>query len=62
MPLTVPCAAMIVVVPSDRVVARPTLPVVILIEATAAFEDDQLTICVMSWIEPSVNVPVATNC
>ena len=53
---------MIVVLPCDRTFAKPTLPVVMLILATAGFEDDQLTICVMSWIEPSLNVPVAANC
>jgi hypothetical protein len=48
LPLTPPWVAVIVVVPCDRAVARPTVPVVMLMEATAGFEDDQLTVWVMS--------------
>lgn len=62
LPLVVPWVALMMVVPCDRAVASPMVPVVMLMEATVAFEDDQLDVCVMSWIEPSVNVPVAVNC
>lgn len=50
------------VMPCDRAVARPMLPVVMLMEAIPGLDDDQLTVCVMSWIDLSVNVPVAVNC
>ena len=53
---------MIVLVPCDRAVANPMVPVVMLMEATAAFEEDQLTVCVMSWMDLSLKVPVAANC
>ena len=57
-----PWVAVMMVVPCDKALARPMVPVVMLMEATAAFEEDQLTICVMSWMDLSVNVPVAVNC
>ena len=57
-PLTEPEAAVMVVVPRLRAVARPLT----VIDATLVFEEVQVTVPVMSWTVPSENVPVAVNC
>jgi hypothetical protein len=61
-PLTPADAAEIVVVPTPSDVANPLVAALMLIVATAASDDDHVTVFVMSWIDPSVNVPVAVNC
>ena len=57
-PVTVPEAAVIVVVPSPAPVASPVEPIV----ATAVFEEDQVAVFVKSFVLPSLNEPVAVNC
>ena len=57
-PLTIPEAAVIVVVPSPAPVASPVKPNV----ATAVFEEDQLAVFVKSLVLLSLNEPVAVNC
>ena len=54
----VPEAAVMVVVPAVRAVARPLLLTV----ATAVLDELQVTEIVTSWVVPSENVPVAVNC
>lgn len=56
--LTAPELAEMVVVPVLMPLARPLA----LMLAAAGFEEIQLTEAVISWVEPSVNVPVAVNC
>jgi hypothetical protein len=46
LPVTVPLAALIVVVPAVSVVARPLLPAALLTVATAGFEEVQVTCAV----------------
>src|SRR5438270_107549 len=58
LPTTLPTVAEIVEVPALTAVARPAL----LIVATAAFEDAQVTPEERSWVDPSEFVPVAVNC
>lgn len=48
LPVTPLWVAVIVVVPCNRAVASPIVPVVMLMEATEGTEDDQLTVCVIS--------------
>lgn len=57
-PLTAPAAAVIVAVPVLREVTKP-LELTLAIEA---FEDDQVTLPVTSWVVPSLNDPVAVSC
>jgi hypothetical protein len=54
--------AVIEVVPAMSVVASPAEPAVLLIEATAVFEETQVTELVRSCVEESVNTPMAVNC
>jgi hypothetical protein len=61
-PEKLPDAALIVVVPTPTEVASPLEPAVLLIVDTRAFEELQETEDVISWSDPSVNVPVAVNC
>lgn len=59
--LTEPEVAVIVVVPTLALVARPWLPAVLLMTATAVFAELQVTVVVRSCVLPSVKVPVAVN-
>ena len=60
--VTDPSAAVIVVEPTVIAVASPLEPAVLLIVATALFDEVHTTDAVMSWVVPSLNVPVAVNC
>jgi hypothetical protein len=53
--------AVIVVVPTASAVAMPCDPAAFEIDATDVLDDDQVTVAVMSCVEPSLNVPVARN-
>ena len=53
-PFTGPRVAVMVVVPSPALVARPLLPEALLIIATAADDELQVTTSVMIWVELSV--------
>jgi hypothetical protein len=57
-PLTKPEAAVIVVVPRFRAVAKPLA----VIDATPVFEELHVAVPVMSCVDPSENVPIAVNC
>jgi hypothetical protein len=57
-PLTVPDTAVIVVVPAPTPVASPPA----LIVPTLVAEDDHVEELVMSFVLPSLNVPLAANC
>jgi hypothetical protein len=57
-PLTLPDVALMLVVPTATVVARPEVFTV----ATAEESDDQVAVLVKSCVLPSLNVPVAVNC
>jgi hypothetical protein len=57
-PLTDPDLAVMVDCPADWPVARPKLETV----ATLVFEELQVTVPVIIWVLPSLNVPVATYC
>jgi hypothetical protein len=61
-PVTVPDVAVIVVVPLPTAVANPLLPAVLLIVATPAADELQVTVVVTFWKVPSLNDPVAVNC
>lgn len=56
-PVMVPEAAVMVVVPPLALVARP----VALMVATAVFDEDQVAVFVRSFVLPSVNEPIAVN-
>ena len=56
--LTEPSMAEIVVLPVERLVTNPRLVIV----ATPGVEELHRTDCVTSWVELSLNVPVALNC
>jgi hypothetical protein len=56
--VTVPDAAVIEDVPAATPVARPEVEMV----AVAVVPEAQVTVAVMSEVEPSLNVPVAVNC
>ena len=56
-----PVAARIVALPAVRVLANPCAPVALLMVATPAAEELQMTIAVTSRVDPSANVPVAAN-
>ena len=53
-PLSPPQVLVIVEVPGVRLVTRPTLPALLLIVATAVFEELQAAEVVRSWVEPSL--------
>ncbi len=57
-----PEVAEIVAVPVFTLLARPLVPRVLLMLAIDASEELQWTVVVRSWVELSVNVPVAMNC
>src|SRR5271154_5542830 len=57
-PLIAPDVALIVEVPTPAPVARPAVVIV----AVVVVPDDQVTVDVRFWVEPSLNVPVAVNC
>src|SRR5712664_1363306 len=61
-PLIDPREAVIAVVPWAKPVARPWLPAELLIEATAGFEEFQVTEVVRSETVPFLKKPVAANC
>src|SRR6185369_1385086 len=61
-PVTAPEVALMVVVPVATPVARPWLPLVLLIVATPVSDDAHVTEVVRSWVLPSLKVPVAVNC
>ena len=61
-PLIAPEVALIVVEPCPTLVARPWLPAALLIVATLAMLDAQVTEPVRFCVLPLVNVPVAANC
>src|SRR5947199_10855308 len=61
-PETDPEVALIVVEPVPTAVARPWLPVVLLMVATAVTDEAQVTEVVRSRVLPSLKVPVAVNC
>jgi hypothetical protein len=54
--------AAIVVVPTTPAVATPREADAFEIEAIAEVEEDQVTLAVRTWVDPSVYVPVAVNC
>ena len=51
-----------VVVPGAKVVARPALTGALAIVATVGTLELQWELMLTSWVEPSLKVPVATNC
>jgi hypothetical protein len=61
-PDTEPKVAAIVVCPVPALVARPFVPGELLMVATAALFELQLTVVMMFCVLPSVYVPVAANC
>lgn len=61
-PAIEPEVAVMVVDPGATLVARPWLPEALLIVAIPAVAELHCTVCVMFWVLPSVNVPVAVNC
>src|SRR5204862_4390467 len=62
MPLMAPVVAEMTVVPTATVVARPFEPAAFEIVAVAAVADAHVVVLVSTCVEPSVYVPVATNC
>jgi hypothetical protein len=62
LPETNPDVAVIVAEPARMVVARPLEPCALLTVATAVFDEFQVTVAVMSWLELSEKMPVAVNC
>jgi hypothetical protein len=61
-PDMLPDAAVIVVEPAATEVANPLEPAALLMVATAAVDELQVTVIVKSCVVLSENVPVATNC
>lgn len=61
-PETDPEEAVMFVEPVARLVARPYVPLLLLMVATDALEELQCTVAVRSWVVRSVKVPVAANC
>src|SRR5580765_4337287 len=61
-PVIVPEVALIVVVPAATPVARPWVPLVLLIVATPVSDEAHVTDVVRFWVLPSLKVPVAVNC
>ena len=62
LPETGPLAAEMMVLPGAAELASPCVPAALLIVATPALEEDQVTCCVRSSVELSENTPVAMNC
>ncbi len=56
--LVLPETALITVEPMARGVASPVAEIV----AAEVFDEDQVTVLVMSWVVPSAKVAVAWNC
>ena len=54
--------AVMVEVPLDRVVTKPSLPGALLTVATPLAEEDHVTWVDRSCVAPSLNVPVAVSC
>ncbi len=61
-PDMLPDVAMIVVEPAATEVTRPFDPAVLLMAATDAADELQVTAAVRFWVEPSEYAPVAVNC
>lgn len=61
-PEMLPDAAVIVVEPAAADVANPLEPNALLMAATSALDEFQVTVVVKSCVVLSENVPVATNC
>jgi hypothetical protein len=61
-PDTLPTVALIDVDPAPIVVASPTEPLSLLIEAAPADDEPQTAVVVRFWRVLSLNVPVAVNC
>ena len=61
-PLTDPEVAVMVAVPAATTVASPWLPAVLLMVATAGFEELHVAVVVMFWGLPPANAAVAVNC
>ena len=61
MPETEPEVAVIVLVPAATAEAIPIVPLVLLIVATLAADEVQVTELVRFFVLLSLNVPVATN-
>jgi hypothetical protein len=61
-PVIVPDVAVMVVLPVPTAVANPLVPAVLLIVATPAADELQVTVVVTFWKVPSLNEPVAVNC
>jgi len=61
-PLTDPDVAIMLVVPVPTLVATTCVPPTLLTVATDSLSTLHCAVCVMSWVVPSVNVPVAVNC
>jgi hypothetical protein len=57
-----PSAAVMVAVPALAAVASPLVAPVLMMVATAMFDDVQTADAVMSWLDPSLKFPVAANC
>ena len=62
LPDTAPRVAVIAVLPTLTVAARPREPVALLIVATAGVPEDHVTVVVRFCVELSVYTPVAANC
>jgi hypothetical protein len=56
---TLPCVAVICVVPAATPVANPVAAPIV---ANAVFDDFQVTLVVMFFVELSLYVPIAVNC
>jgi hypothetical protein len=54
--------AVIDVIPTATPVANPRVPAVLLIDAKPVFDEAHVAVEDRFWVEPSLNVPVATNC
>src|SRR5438105_11764975 len=61
-PLIEPKVAVTVVLPAAGPLARPCFPAVLLIVATAVFDEFHSAVAVRSCLVPSVKLPVAVNC
>src|SRR5262249_34235660 len=61
-PVTAPEVALMVVVPAATAVARPWVPLVLLMVAVPVTDEAHVTDVVRFWVLPSLNVPVAVNC
>lgn len=60
--VTTPIVAVIVVRPAVIDVANPFDPSALLMVATPALDEFQVTVVVKFWVDPSEYVPVAVNC